>query len=128
LILSFSQDNSITELTFDCDDIGQVDLEIWITDLAGNQAMCPTFMLVGDAGLYCDDPIQFVDISGMVVTEIGEPINQVAMGLNGGMIVNSENNETGAYAFTNVPTGSDYSITPLKDINSLNGVTTYGVL
>lgn len=46
LIFSFSEDTSDQVIVFDCNNIGQNEVEMWVTDEFGNQAYCITYVVV----------------------------------------------------------------------------------
>jgi hypothetical protein len=48
LIFSFSPDVNDDNVLYTCDDLGQQPVEIWVTDAAGNQDFCETFIVVQD--------------------------------------------------------------------------------
>src|SRR5690606_21304668 len=50
---SYSTNTSDTIRTFDCDHIGEQPLEIWVTDLEGNQTIVHTYILVQDNDGLC---------------------------------------------------------------------------
>ena len=57
LIFSFSADTSDVGVTYICDSVGQVGVEIWVTDEAGNQDFCETTVTVQANMGQCDyDP------------------------------------------------------------------------
>jgi len=59
LTYSFSADTSETSIVFNCENIGENTLELWVTDAAGNQNFCETFVVVQANQGQCagDDPI-----------------------------------------------------------------------
>ncbi|NNL93387.1 MAG: DUF11 domain-containing protein, partial [Saprospiraceae bacterium] len=46
--LSFSQDTTHDKLIFDCNDLGIQTIELWVTDIFGNTALCETTVEVQD--------------------------------------------------------------------------------
>jgi len=127
LSISFSTDVSDTQRIFNCDQVGQQNVEIWVTDAAGNQDFCNTFVIVEDNMNACDDPL-VVNVGGAIATEEDMSVNDVTVELSGqssGMVTTDIN---GMYNFTSVPVGNDVTITPVKDVNPLNGVTTYDLV
>jgi hypothetical protein len=126
--LSFSPNLSDQSITFDCDQVGQQFVELWVTDAVGNQDFCSTFVFVQANMGQCpmiDDPL----LAGVVETESGEFVKDVEVNLNTNIGINDmmKTDETGDFHF-NVPAGTDLTLTPVKDINPLNGVTTYDLV
>jgi hypothetical protein len=127
LKFSFSGNTSYTGRTFNCDSVDiQIPIEMWVTDAAGNQDFCKTFILVQDNMTSCPDTLS-VQLAGVIATEINESVNDVQVQLSGDSQISLMTNNSGAYSF-NVPVAGDYTITPLKDIDPLNGVTTFDLV
>jgi hypothetical protein len=127
LAISFSQNVGDDQRIYNCDHVGQQNVEIWVTDAAGNQDFCNTFVIVQDNMDVCqggDDPL----IAGQVSTELGETVQDVMIDLSGDLNNSFTTTNNGQFNFNNVPTGGDYTITPQKDIDPLNGVTTYDLV
>ena len=117
-------------VTFTCADVGTQPVEIWAIDLAGNASFCETYVIIQDNGGNCTSTT--ATVAGALKTEAG-------VGLDEGMVELSASHPTvppitlfdlsdeqGAYGFPNaVPLGANLTITPTKDNNPLNGVTTY---
>jgi hypothetical protein len=53
VVLSFSPDVNDVTAIFDCDDLGQNTVEVWVTDINGNQDYCETYLQVHDPNNYC---------------------------------------------------------------------------
>jgi len=127
LAISFSSDVNDTQRIFNCDHVGQQNLEIWVTDAAGNQDFCNTFVIVQDNMNICpndDDPL----IAGQVATEDNEFVQNVILDLSGDSNSSFTTGTNGQFTFNSVPAGGDYTITPEKDVDPLNGVTTYDLV
>ncbi len=126
LKLSFSANVNNTGATFTCDDLGQQPIQMWVTDLAGNQDYCETFIIVQDNMGACDDDPQ---IAGVTATEDNEGVEGVSINVNSpsGFGANTVTNVNGAYN-VNVPANGDYTITPVLDENPLNGVSTFDLV
>lgn len=125
---SFSSDVNDTERMFDCDDIGEQPIQLWVTDINGNQDFCTTSLDVQDNNNvdFCPDNLK-VDISGELMTEEAEYINKVNVVLEGGEQTYTTN-ETGAYSFVDMPTGGSYIVNPDKNIDFDNGVSTFDII
>jgi len=130
LNFSFSSDVNFNSIIIICDDIlanGLFPVDIYVTDEEGNQDFCSTFVNVQDPNGACGGgPI----VAGVVENENQEVIEEVTVSLN---------NITGTLNVTPIVTGvngfyqfnfwpNEYIITPKKNINYLNGVTTYDLV
>jgi hypothetical protein len=126
LIFSFSPDTDDQAVTYTCDDLGQQAVEIWVTDAAGNQDFCETFITVQDNMNFCDGNQTVATIAGLIATEDDEPVEMVMVDVNGGQASQVTGND-GLYSM-DVLIGGDYTVTPMLDQNPLNGVTTYDMV
>jgi len=126
LKFSFSANTDDNGRTFTCADLGQNEVELWVTDAAGNQDFCVTSIIIqANMGQCDDDPI----IAGVTATEIGEGVQDVNVNINSpaGFDVNVVTDNDGVF-MNGVPAGGDYTVTPVLDENPLNGVTTYDLV
>ncbi len=122
LLFSFTANTADTDTIFDCSQIGQNAVDVWVTDAAGNQDFCSTFVVVQDNMNACGSPL--VNMSGAVTSEGNMAIEEVMVELSGNMNSMSMTNDQGVFNFDNVPVGQDYTLTPQLDKDPLNGVTT----
>jgi hypothetical protein len=124
LVFSFSPDVSFNSMSFDCYSLGTVFVGVWVTDGAGNQDFCETFVFVDDNNGACQGaPL----IAGTATNEAGESVSKVAVSLNGPVEKTDTTGAAGTYSFE-VMAGGDYTVTPAKDIDPLNGVTTFDLV
>lgn len=65
-----------------------------------------------------------IELSGMVLTDAGDPIPDVQVQLlgAGGLALATFTDAQGMYRFTNIPTGDSYQINPAKTASAVNGV------
>jgi len=106
---------------------GLYPITLYVTDEAGNFDFCSTFIDVQDPNIACPDPTGL--ITGIIENEFQEVIEEVTVTLsddNGMMNVPVVTGPTGIFQFNQ--TYGDYDVTPEKDINYLNGVTTYDLV
>jgi len=127
-------------LTLCCDDLGTVIVEIWVSDDADgngipytsgdNADFCSTYIILQDNSDVCEGgPIGSVaNIAGEIETEEGEMVEEVMVELSGGLSNAIPTGSSGNYAFPNLAMFTDYIVTPEKDINPLNGVTTFDLV
>ncbi len=126
LTLSLSADTTVKSRTYTCDDLGQQIVQLWVTDDAGNQDYCETFIIIQANMGQCDTtgtPI----IAGTIATELDKPVKDVNVQLNGTSQMDMMTPANGQYGFAVVP-GGDYTVTPVKDDDPLNGVTTFDLV
>ena len=123
-----------TQIEVCCDDVpgGIVNVEIWVTDEAGNSDYCTTYIIPQDNLGNCPGSAGgSAMIAGDVLTESGQVVGQVTMDIaqmSGTMSNTMANNNSGYYAFENLATNNTYCVSPEKDINPLNGVSTYDLV
>ncbi|MEM6963967.1 MAG: HYR domain-containing protein [Bacteroidota bacterium] len=119
--------------TISCSDIpadGLVPVTLYVTDGAGNFDFCTTFISVQDPNGACP-PVAAL-ISGTIENENQEVIEEVTVTVSddNGTVSSAITGVNGFYSF-GIPTLSNngtYDVTPAKDINYLNGVTTYDLV
>lgn len=125
LFWSFSADTNDAMMTVDCFDIGEVIITIWVTDEAGNHALCETFVFVEDNMGACMGPPLIV---GIVENEKGQGIKEVEVSLSGDTSAVFTTISDGYYQFEELIAGNDYTVSPAKNTDYLNGVTTYDLV
>ncbi len=130
----FPASNSVT---FTCQDLGIQPVEIWARDLAGNASYCETYVIVQDNSGACGGGGGNLQIQVCAVGHCnGERIPYVDFDITGSHpaippisffdltdslgCLNSLNNT--------IPLASNLTITPMKNDNPLNGVTTYDLI
>ncbi|MDA9774181.1 HYR domain-containing protein [Saprospiraceae bacterium] len=126
--LSFSADVNDTERMFNCDDIGEQPIELWVTDESGNQDFCSTTIDIQDNNDvdFCANTLT-VNVTGELYTEDDEFITKVDVVLEGGETTDQTETD-GYYAFMDMPTGGSYVVNPNKDLDHLNGITTLDII
>ncbi len=125
LQFSFSEDVNDTGLTLTCDNLGSTEVNIWVTDEFGNQDFCTTYIILTDNDSTCNG-ISFATIGGMVQTEEVENVTDVTMELtnSGSGMSTYVTSNNGLYIFPNLNMNSQYTVSPERDDDYLNGVTT----
>ncbi|WP_421947075.1 SdrD B-like domain-containing protein [Phaeodactylibacter xiamenensis] len=113
-------------LVLTCDDEGTLVIEIWAYDAAGNSDFCETYILVQDNMGVCGAAAPMA--AGAVNTEDNEPVEDVQVSLSGQASTAMTTQNDGAYVFTNLTSGLDYTITPQRDGDYLNGVSTFDLV
>jgi hypothetical protein len=126
--LSFSANVNNIGTTYNCDNVGENLVQLWVTDAAGNQDFCETFVIIQANQGQCtggDDPL----VAGNVATETNLDVQDVTVAVNNttGFGQTFTTTATGDYQIE-VPTNSDVTITPSKDMNPRNGVSTFDLV
>ncbi|MEP7269165.1 MAG: hypothetical protein ABI844_16210, partial [Saprospiraceae bacterium] len=132
LVFSFDEAGSNTSQTFTCKDIANgisttIEVEVWVTDAAGNKDFCRTYLLIQDGvGNICSDNSSVAGaIGGKVTTEDKEAVEKVTLNIQGSYNLPSYLTDAkGGYAFKNLPMSQDYTVTPKRDDDPMNGVST----
>jgi hypothetical protein len=119
--------NPITSVTFDCTELGPQEVELWAQDLAGNASFCQATLDVQDPDNACTNNIS---VAGALKTEAGDGLEDANVNLQSGAIsLFDMTDQGGVYQFVDaVPSATNYTVTPTKDDNPLNGVSTYDLV
>jgi len=128
-IVSFSfTPNTVTPtLDFSCADLGQNLVQMWVADAAGNQDYCETFIVIQDNMGICSGNL-YGSVGGAVTDENGNDVQNASISINDGVTPPVMTGADGNFEFPALPWGNDFSVTPEKDTNLLNGVTTYDMV
>lgn len=112
-----------TSITFSCTYVGMQTVHIYVIDEAGNYDFCITSLNVQDNSGIC--PKTGGTLAGRIYTEYGATVQntEVTVMNNGSMMTAADGN----FNF-NVDGNSTYTIVPKKDINVLNGVSTFDLV
>lgn len=132
-------DSSQTELILTCDNADTALVRIYAWDAADNPyaiqpdgqtggvnyGFCETVVLIQDTLYEACTPRFPGRVSGLIMTEEDNAVENVIVDLSGPQSVGSSTDITGAYLFENLEEGYDYTITPNLDTDHRNGVTTF---
>lgn len=124
---SLAPDVNVKSRTFTCADVGQgqVPVNMYVTDALGNQAYCETYLIVEDHfGVCPEDGNLTGTITGNVSTETSDNVLDVQVQIDGSSLLPISTNQTGTYTFPAMPVGGHYSISPAKNNDYKNGVST----
>ncbi len=129
LIFSFSSDTTFTSETYECHEVEffeEIVINVFVTDAAGNQGICETFVIIQDNQWTCeeDDPL----IAGTISTADGLFLENSMVEVNGSMSTTQMTDLDGYFTFENMDNGGDYTITPSKNDLPLNGVSTFDLV
>ena len=135
LTFSFSSDVTNTNITFDCDvflNNNPYTVDIWVTDGAGNQAFCTVSIIVVDPNGACGPgPLSLIEPAGVIQTEAELEVENVIVNLDGSGMPSLMTSSSGAFTFGSMSTpssGTSYIVRPEKNMNPINGVTTFDLV
>lgn len=129
LLFSFSPDPAQSTILLTCDDLGQQVLTLYVSDGGGNQSSCQTAVLVLDPNNVCNPQPQGFSLGGTITTPAGQPVGGVTVQLSGvGIPPTITQPGTGFFLFENLPAGADLSVSPSRNHDVRNGVTTYDIV
>ena len=136
LKFSFTENPEDSCKTFVCDDVlfnlnELIEIMIWVTDEAGNQDFCTTYIrLQNGSDEACKDISQAAySVSGTILTESGQLVQNVKVSIEApGFAFTSNTNNTGTYVFTNIPGHENYRIRPYKNDDPVNGLSTLDIV
>ena len=114
-------------LTFDCARVGTNVVYIYVMDEEGNWDFAQTYVIVQDNMAACDNDPQGGMVAGKIVNANGENVEAVNITVTGGADKSLTTGADGQFQFA-LATGADYTVTPIKDINPLNGVSTFDLV
>ena len=127
--------NPIPGVTFTCAELGTQYVELWAKDKANNASYCETYVIVQDPGGINCAPGTKATVAGDLKTEAANGLEDATVGITlvnpnpGQPALNQFSNDQGHYQFSNaIPMSNNFTITPVKDDNPLNGVSTYDLL
>lgn len=124
--------NPVTGVAFDCNDLGTQSVEVWARDAAGNAGFCESYIIVQDNGNFCSQ--NSATVAGALITEEQDGLEGGSVEITGASNAGPAfsyygiSNNLGHYDFNSIPLFSDYTVTPIKDDNHLNGVSTYDLV
>ena len=135
LTISFTEFGVTTSREFSCDDIASGvsqlidDINIWVTDEAGNKDFCTVSLLVEDnEANFCDD-IGTLTVGGALENVDGNAIKNVDLIATNaiGIEFQSATSTATGYAFDLLP-NMNYTISADKDTDPLNGITVIDIV
>ena len=125
--LAFSPDPNDTTIVYTCDDIAEIPIVIYAIDPDGNYDSCHTTV-----GVVPEDPDicpNFpISIAGQITNEDGASMQDVELLVDAPGMDQVMTADDGTYIISGFEDGSDYTVTPQKLTDPLNGVTTYDIV
>ena len=140
------QDDYVTVLppsdriVVDCDDVanGLTMVQLWVAEQDGtaddscadnqDNDFCVTFVEVQDNNGVCSG--SKVGLGGKIANENNESVQDVSIEVNNNssLMGNVITDATGDYEFNNLPLGGDYTVTPMRNDDITNGVSTFDLV
>ena len=116
-----------------CADLGSNNLQLWVRDQDNNVSFCTLPVVIQDPNNICSSPL--INIAGSVKTALDTGLSEVLLNVYAtfpGLLPASFttlSDSAGHFVFpTGMPAGTTYALTPAKDGNALNGVSTYDLV
>jgi hypothetical protein len=141
LLFSFSGDNYQPSFTYTCDNVPAFGVEltvnIWVADGGTddncngqiswgerNKDYCTTTIVITDNANVCDTSGSV--LAGVILTEQGDAVGKVKVTLTspGQIFPAYITGDDGKFKFNHLQSGQEYTITPERDDNHRNGVST----
>ena len=127
------EDESVKGVTLTCEHLGGlsesvINVRVYAEDGAGNRNYCRTFIRLQDNLGTCGNPAGTGMIAGLISSEDVISIEDVEVQLSGSASTVYVTDDGGDYAFDRLFEGNDYTVTPSKDIDHKNGVSTLDLI
>lgn len=128
LVYSFSADTSDNMRIYTCEHKNDtVPVQMWVTDAAGNQAFCVTYIIIQDNFNLCPGN-KTMQLGGMVHSPAGDPMANAQVTLSGDAQAMQVTGTEGGFLFKELPPGGLYTLSAHKSEEPLMGVSTYDLL
>jgi len=115
-------------LDFTCVELGNQTVAIYVIDEEGNWDFAISYVIVQDnMGVCLGNEPNGSMVAGKIINANGEHVEMVAVNVNGAENKQMITSADGQFHF-NLPIGGDYTVTPEKDRNPLNGVSTFDLV
>ncbi len=118
---------STNSFTFDCDALGTQEVDFWVLDIHGNWDYCSTYVIIQDNAQNCINNTPAI-VYGRIENENGVGIKGVDINISGNSNYSVTTETDGSFESPNLELGGNYTLTPEKDINYLNGVSTFDLV
>ncbi len=124
-----------TSVSFDCTELGFQLVEVWARDIEGNADFCETYLHVQNNDKHCNSTQ--ATVAGAILTADGFGLEDAQVGIVCKTIQGSAppinkqevTDAEGHYKFNNgIPIAVNYTLTPVKDNDPLNGVSTFDLV
>lgn len=126
-ILGSDVDAEQDTLLIPCDGNSIYLVETWVWDEAGHGASCETYVLVQNN--YVNDcGMQVTSVAGVIATEELNTVSGVEVMVGGDIALSQTTGPDGHFILSSLEPGFDYTITPNKNDDPLNGITTFDLV
>jgi Dockerin type I domain len=112
------------EVTFNCNDISTLPVEVIVKDGGGFMSKCQTTVQITDPNTVCRAPTQPA-IYGKIETEEFKAVTSNVLLKSAVTPTISQFTRSSNYSFLGMPRGDDCDLTPSRDSDLINGVTTF---
>ncbi len=113
-----------SSVTFTCADLGVQMIQMWVGDDYDNWDFCVAFMDVQDNMGTCTGASK---LGGNIATSKGDGVMDVKVELSGNATTFIMTDEGGMFEFNGLLPHNDYTVTPLKNTDITNGVSTFDI-
>jgi hypothetical protein len=113
-------------VTLGCNELGTQNVHIYAIDEEGNWDFAQTYVIVQDNMGACGNAEGNM-VAGSIVNASGDNVESVSIAVNGADEKTMTTSTDGKYSFM-LSNGGDYTITPEKGMNPLNGVSTFDLV
>ncbi len=117
---------SVQPNQFSCLDTGYQNITLYISDEFNNIDSCQTTIYINDPSNACTTPT--AQIEGQTMTEKGKAIKDVKIELRGDMILENWTDTAGLFTMDDIPMYDTYSLTPFKDGDDIDGISTFDLV
>jgi Secretion system C-terminal sorting domain len=116
------------DVTFTCADQGLQEIQLWVTDKAGNSTYCSTYVDIQDNQQLCATGSK-VAIAGEIKKISGEKVQDVNLKMTGYVPLKPIfTSASGLFNMVGLPSGKNYTMQPEKDSLQMNGVSTLDIV
>jgi hypothetical protein len=116
-----------TGLVLNEEDDEQTFVYVYGFDEEGNYDYCTTYVQV-EAHVSCGGDPNGGNLAGLVLTEDQRGVERVSLSLSGERQAVTNTAVDGSYGFQNLTFGGDYTVTPYRNDDHDNGVTTFDIV
>lgn len=125
LRFSFTPVVTDTVKTFNCDTIGPIPVQIWVTDLQGNKSVINNCVIIQDNDTIC--PMTSTSqLIGSLTTIGGHPVSGVEVNMQGSNLLETVvSDNSGLFEFSRINADRNVEVTPMANEDGwLEGITT----
>jgi len=123
--VAFSSDPNDVTRVFDCDDLGDNEIELWAIDENGLTDFCITNLEIQDNSNVCPEQLGGNgNISGSILVPGAGKLSNAMIYLDGSNLAGTPSGSNGYFVFPTMPLGGNYVVRPVKEGDARNGVTT----